>query len=60
LLSSIASFAAATAWSIPFFFVARLLLGIGEAPFYPTKAKAIGRWFPPKERSFATSLFEWR
>lgn len=58
LVWSIASFAAAAAWNIPLFFCARLLLGIGEAPFFPANAKAIGRWFPAEERSFATSLFD--
>ena len=38
------------------FFAARLLLGIGEAPTFPANAKAIGVWFPARERSFATSL----
>ncbi len=57
-LWSVASFAAAAAWSIPAFFGARLLLGIGEAPTFPANAKAIGSWFPSHERSFSTSLFD--
>ena len=40
------------------FFAARLLLGVGEAPTFPANAKAIGYWFPTRERSFATSLFD--
>jgi ACS family D-galactonate transporter-like MFS transporter len=55
---SIASFAAAISPSIGGLFAARLLLGVGEAPTFPANAKAIGRWFPPEERSFATSLFD--
>ncbi len=58
LLWSIASFAAAVTPSIGGFFGARFLLGVGEAPTFPANAKAIGYWFPPKERSFATSLFD--
>lgn len=58
LIWSIASFAAAAAWNVPVFYGTRLLLGIGEAPFFPANAKAIGRWFPPAERSFATSFFD--
>ena len=57
-LWAIASFAAAitpTLWGL---FAARLLLGIGEAPTFPANAKAVGRWFPQGERSFATSLFD--
>jgi MFS family permease len=57
-LWSIASFAAAATPGIGGFFAARFLLGIGEAPTFPGNAKAIGYWFPPRERSFATSLFD--
>jgi len=55
---SMASFAAALTPTISGFFGARFLLGIGEAPTFPANAKAIGYWFPPKERSFATSIFD--
>jgi ACS family D-galactonate transporter-like MFS transporter len=58
LLWSIASFAAAITRGIGGFFAARFLLGVGEAPTFPANAKAIGYWFPPQERSFATSLFD--
>ncbi|HEY1806194.1 MAG TPA: MFS transporter [Terracidiphilus sp.] len=58
LLWSLASFCAALTTTISGFFAARFLLGIGEAPSFPANAKAIGRWFPPKERSFATSIFD--
>ena len=58
LIWSIASFAAAAAQSIGWFFAARFLLGIGEAPTFPANAKAIGYWFPARERSLATSLFD--
>jgi sugar phosphate permease len=53
---SIASFGAAAATGLGGFFGARFLLGVGEAPTFPANAKAIGLWFPAKERSFATSL----
>jgi sugar phosphate permease len=53
---SMASFAAAITPTLPGFFAARLLLGIGEAPTFPANAKAIGVWFPARERSFSTSL----
>jgi ACS family D-galactonate transporter-like MFS transporter len=36
----------------------RLLLGIGEAPAYPTNAKAVSEWFPKSERAFATSIYD--
>jgi ACS family D-galactonate transporter-like MFS transporter len=57
-LWSVASFAAAIAPNLGGFFAARLLLGIGEAPTFPSNAKAIGYWFPAKERSSATSIFD--
>lgn len=55
---SLASFGAAITPSLGGFFAARLLLGVGEAPTFPANAKAIGYWFPARERSFATSLFD--
>ncbi len=57
-LWSVASFAAAGASSIGSFFGARLFLGVGEAPTFPANAKAIGRWFPPEERSLPTAFFD--
>ncbi len=58
LIWSVASFAAALAPGLGFLFLARLLLGMGEAPTFPANAKAIGLWFPARERSFATSIFD--
>jgi ACS family D-galactonate transporter-like MFS transporter len=58
LLWSIASFGAAITPNLGGFFGARFLLGIGEAPTFPSNAKAIGSWFPPKERSSATAIFD--
>jgi MFS family permease len=55
---SVASFAAALSGGIGGLFGARFLLGVGEAPSFPANAKAIGRWFPSRERSFATSIFD--
>jgi MFS transporter, ACS family, D-galactonate transporter len=57
-LWSLASFSAAMAPGIPSLFAARLLLGVGEAPTFPANAKAVGLWFPPKVRGFATSIFD--
>ncbi len=39
-------------------FGTRLLLGVGEAPAYPTNAKIVSEWFPRRERAFATSIFD--
>jgi sugar phosphate permease len=57
-LWSIASFSAALTPGLNGFFAARFLLGVGEAPTFPSNAKAIGAWFPTSERSFATSVFD--
>ena len=55
---SVASFAAAITPNIAGFFGARFLLGVGEAPTFPASAKAVGKWFPEKERGFATAMFD--
>lgn len=38
--------------------VLRLGLGIGEAPVQPANVKVVSRWFPRRERAFASSLFD--
>lgn len=35
----------------------RFILGIGEAGNFPGAIKAVGEWFPPKERALATGIF---
>ncbi|RDB04093.1 MFS transporter [Runella aurantiaca] len=35
----------------------RFVLGIGEAGNFPSSIKSIAEWFPKKERSFATGIF---
>ncbi len=57
-LWSVASLAAAVTPNIAGFFGARFLLGVGEAPTFPASAKAIGHWFPEKERSLSTAMFD--
>lgn len=39
-------------------FLARLLLGIAEAPSFPASSKATGYWFPRAERAFSTALYD--
>jgi len=58
IIWSIASFGSAMATGIGSLFAMRFLLGIGEAPTFPANAKAIGYWFPEKERSLATAIFD--
>ncbi len=57
-LWSVASFGAAVATGFGSFFTARLLLGVGEAPTFPGNSKAVGYWFPARERSLATAIFD--
>jgi MFS family permease len=57
-LWSIASFGAAASPGLGGLFASRFALGVGEAPTFPANAKAIGYWFPARERSFATSIFD--
>ena len=58
ILWSIASFGAAASPGTRTFFSMRLLLGIGEAPTFPAYSKATGYWFPRRERSLATAIFD--
>jgi MFS transporter, ACS family, D-galactonate transporter len=53
LLWSVASFCAALSTGLAGLFAARLLLGVAESPTFPANAKAIGQWFPERERSLA-------
>jgi len=39
-------------------FLARLLLGMAEAPSFPASAKATGYWFPRSERALSTALYD--
>jgi len=39
------------------FFGARLLLGVGEAPQFPTSARVVRDWFNKSERGFATGIW---
>ncbi len=50
--------AAALAQGFNSLFGTRLLLGVGEAPAYPTNAKIVSEWFPQQERALATSIFD--
>lgn len=36
----------------------RLGLGVGEAGAYPSSAKTVARWFPPRQRARATSVYD--
>lgn len=57
-LWAVASFLSAAAGGLGLLLVARLLLGVGEAPTVPAGWKAIGQWFPKHERGTATAMFD--
>jgi ACS family glucarate transporter-like MFS transporter len=42
---------------IPCFFLARFMVGVGEAAALPNCNKAIGAWIPPRDRGMGNSIF---
>jgi MFS family permease len=58
LLWGVASALTALAGGLGGLIVARLLLGISEAPSFMVCSKATGYWFPRQERGLATALFD--
>lgn len=58
ILWALASGMAAVAPTVALLFLARFLLGVGEAPTFPAYAKAIGLWFPEHQRGVPTATFD--
>jgi MFS family permease len=54
---SVAQGAAGFVTSYAQFFAARIGLGIGESPQFPTGARVVSNWFHVKERGFPTGIF---
>lgn len=54
---SLAAMAHALVGSVNGFFAARIALGLGEGGNFPSAIKAVAIWFPPRERAYATALF---
>jgi ACS family hexuronate transporter-like MFS transporter len=54
---SLAAMGHALVTSVFGFGVARVFLGLGESGNFPAAIKATAEWFPPKERSLATGIF---
>lgn len=54
---SLAGMSTALATTAFGFGIARFLLGIGEAANFPASVKTVAEWFPKRERSFATGVF---
>ena len=57
ILWSIAAVAHGFMRTVTGFFAARFGLGLAEAANFPASIKAVGEWFPKKERALATGLF---
>jgi MFS transporter, ACS family, D-galactonate transporter len=57
-LWGVASLSTALAGGFGGLLAARIVLGIAEAPGFPANAKAVGYWFPRRERALATALFD--
>jgi ACS family hexuronate transporter-like MFS transporter len=57
LVWSFASVAHSFARTALQFAAARFVLGIGEAANFPASVRTVADWFPQKERSFATGIF---
>ena len=54
---SLAAAAHALVSTVSGFFIARVLLGLGEAGNFPAAIKTVALWFPKSERAFATAVF---
>ncbi len=54
---SVAAMSHALVGSVNGFFAARFALGLGEGGNFPSAIKAVALWFPPRERAYATALF---
>jgi ACS family hexuronate transporter-like MFS transporter len=54
---SLAALSHALVGSVNGFFAARFALGLGEGGNFPSAIKAVALWFPPRERAYATALF---
>ena len=54
---SVAQGAAGLVTSYAQFFAARIGLGVGESPQFPTGARVVSNWFHVKERGFPTGIF---
>jgi len=54
---SVAAMSHSVARSVSGFCAARFALGLGESANFPAAIRTVTEWFPPKERSVATGIF---
>ena len=57
-LWTLASALTACAGGFAGIFLARVVLGVAEAPSFPASSKATGYWFPRAERGLSTAMFD--
>ena len=57
ILWSLAQIAGGLAGSFGWFILARIALGIGEAPQFPSAARVVSNWFPLRARGTPTGIF---
>ncbi|MBN3817973.1 MFS transporter [Paraburkholderia sp. Se-20369] len=57
ILWSLAQAAGGIVSTFGWFIVARIVLGIGEAPQFPSAARAVSNWFPLRARGTPTGIF---
>jgi MFS family permease len=57
---SVAQGAAGSVTSYAQFFAARIGLGVGESPQFPTGARVVSNWFHVKERGFSHRYIQLR
>lgn len=53
---SIAQWMVAATVSFPLLVTARVLLGLGEGPYYATAVNLLSKWYQPKDRTFIFSI----
>lgn len=58
ILWTVATFMTAAVSGLGLLLLARVILGVAEAPAFPAASKATGYWFPLSERGKATSAFD--
>ena len=54
---SLAQAAGGLAATFGWFFIARIALGIGEAPQFPAAARVVSNWFPVRSRGAPTGIY---
>jgi sugar phosphate permease len=54
---SLAQMAGGLVSTFGYFVVARIWLGIGEAPQFPAAARVVSNWFPPLQRGTPTGIY---